>query len=111
MEEIKDPHIVSRWLIESGIRDSFDTEGLDFSVRIYDRGEIITSPDKRTDDLMFIAGGRGEIYGIRQDGSLNPVALVSAPGIIGDFEFVDSGSAPFYVEARERMVCIVLSIA
>lgn len=83
MEERKDSATVLDWLQRSGVQDSFDTSGLEFSVRIYGKGEIITSPDKPADNLMFIAEGSGEIYGIRQDGSLNPVALVSAPGIIG----------------------------
>ena len=108
MEERKDSATVLDWLQRSGVQDSFDTSGLEFSVRIYGKGEIITSPDKPADNLMFIAEGSGEIYGIRQDGSLNPVALVSAPGIIGDFEFIGTGGTPFYVEARTAMTCIVL---
>ena len=108
MEERKDSATVLDWLQRSGVQDSFDTSGLEFSVRIYGKGEIITSPDKPADNLMFIAEGSGEIYGIRQDGSLNPVALVSAPGIIGDFEFIGTGGTPFYVEARTAMICIVL---
>lgn len=108
MEEIYDSSIVEEWLAGSGIRDRFDTEEMQFSVRRYSKGEIIASPDRPVRGLMFIAEGSGGIYGIRKDGSLNPVSLVSSPGIIGDFEFLEAWMTPFYVEAMTGMVCIVL---
>ena len=108
MEEIYDSSIVEEWLAGSGIRDRFDTEEMQFSVRRYSKGEIIASPDRPVRGLMFIAEGSGGIYGIRKDGSLNPVSLVSSPGIIGDFEFLEAGMTPFYMEAMTGMVCIVL---
>ena len=103
MEEIYDSSIVEEWLAGSGIRDRFDTEEMQFSVRRYSKGEIIASPDRPVRGLMFIAEGSGGIYGIRKDGSLNPVSLVSSPGIIGDFEFRDLLSILSHIVASLRM--------
>ncbi len=109
MERTNDPRLVEYWLDKGKIRDHFSTKDLKFSVCQYKKGELITVPDKKLEDILFVVDGTVRIYAIREDGALSPVNQQNAPTILGDMEFSSQEDPPFFTEAVTDVVCAAVS--
>lgn len=83
MKTIRDKKLLAYWLEKSGTADCFSTPGLSFSLRRYEKGEPVTVPGKRMEELLFVVEGTVRIYGIRSNGSISPVNQQSAPPAAG----------------------------
>ena len=57
---------------------------------------------------MVLIAGQGQIYGIREDGSVTPVNRHEAPVLLGDAEFVMGGASSLFTEARTTVICAAL---
>lgn len=109
MEAINDSRYIESVAKEWGIDDFLSGSGEARAYR-YERGEIITSPSMPSEEIMFIVDGSAAIYGIRADGSSFPLSIIKAPEIIGDLEFTAGASTAFFVEARETVTAVALSL-
>ena len=89
MIKIQDPEQIQSWLEKGNIRSYFSTPNLNFLVYQYEKGEKITSPDKKLKEIVFITEGTIRIYGFRDNGTVTPVNQQTAPVIIGDIALVE----------------------
>lgn len=110
MRKLRDSKQIHDWIEKGNVRGYFSTPDLNFLVYQYEKGEKITSPDKRLEEILFITEGTIRIYGIRDDGTVTPVNQQNAPTILGDIEFVEPGTTPFFTEAVTGVTCIALPI-
>lgn len=110
MKTVKDEKLLAHWLEKSGIADCFSTPGLRFSLRRYDKGEPVTVPGRKMEELLFVVEGTVRIYGIRSNGSISPVNQQSAPLLLGDMELFGQGETPFFTDAVTPLSCLVLPV-
>lgn len=108
MQTLSDARLLSEMLQSRGILDRFDTRGLDFRLVRFRKGELLVAPFRPMDTFYFLVRGRVNIYGLREDGSSFSVYLADSGGVLGDIEFIEGGSLPFYTEAREEVLCVAL---
>lgn len=88
----------------------FDSEGLQFKLVKYRKGELLIAPFKPIDALLFLIKGKVSIYGLREDGSNFSVFLAGQSILLGDMEFIRKEPLPFYTEALEDVLCVALPI-
>lgn len=110
MQRITDAVQIAQWLEQGSIRSFFDTPDLVFHARRCEKGEILTSPYKPTNELLFLTEGTVQIYGLQEDGSLRPISLTQSPALLGDVEFCSGGHSTFFAEARTEVLCLTLSV-
>ncbi|MCD7809566.1 MAG: cyclic nucleotide-binding domain-containing protein [Erysipelotrichaceae bacterium] len=101
---------IQQWIKENHIYEYFDTSNLIFDAYSYDKGELITSPNKILNTVMFFISGSVKIYGIREDGSVSSINHLDSPFMIGDLEFSNHGLSPFFTESNTETICLSLSI-
>lgn len=109
LKKIQDKEQIEYWLEKGNIRGYFDTPDLIFQLFCYEKGEYITVPGKRMDNILFMVEGTARIYGVRKDGILSTVNQIESPAVLGDLEYPDRGAAPFYTEAKTQVTCLSLS--
>lgn len=110
MKKIRDAKQIDRWLEKGNIRDYFSTPDLHFLIYQYKKGEQITSPDKKLEEILFVEEGTIRVYGLRDNGTVSPVNQQTAPMILGDIEFAQRGNPPFFTEAVTDVTCIALPV-
>lgn len=110
MKTITDTKLIQQWIKENHIYNYFDTKDLIFEAYSYDKGELITSPNKILNTVMFFISGSVKIYGIREDGSLSSINHLDSPFMIGDLEFSNHGLSPFFTESNTETICLSLSV-
>lgn len=111
MRRITNPKQIEAWLAKGSVRDWFDTRDLSFQAFAYEKGEYLTSPQKRLDWLLFLVEGSVRIYGIHESGTLLPVDRLRPFALLGDLEFVEEGRSTFYAEASTPAVCLALPVS
>ena len=114
MREIRDRNLIEKWMEDCGVRKHFDTPGLEFRAVIYERGEMVLSPEAMMEDILFLADGTIYIYGIREDGTMRPITSIASrkgTALLGDMEFCKGTASPLCVEARTQTVFLVLSVS
>ncbi|WP_322169086.1 cyclic nucleotide-binding domain-containing protein [Acutalibacter caecimuris] len=110
MKYIDQPGLLEQLLDERRIRQRFSTQGLDFQLVQFEKGELLTAPHKPMDALLFLARGRVSIYGLREDGSSFSVFLAGQDVLLGDMEFIRRETLPFFTEALDRVLCVALPV-
>lgn len=110
VREIRDEALIQRWLTRERIAQQMDVTRLAFWAVRYDAGEMISTPDRPLDKLLFLTEGSVRIYGIRANGGLAPVNLVTKPAILGDVEFCRSGAPHFFAQAQTPVGCLALPL-
>lgn len=110
MKQISNPRLLAQMLSKWDIPGRFDTQTLDFHLVRFQKGELLVAPFRPVDSLLFVAEGRVNIYGIREDGSVFSVYLVGPGALLGDIEFIRGGDLSLYAEALESVLCVSLSM-
>lgn len=110
MREILDELRVHQWVESEDIVRYFDTRDLPFRARLYEKGELMVSPDNPLTDILFVVRGIVQIYNLSKDGRLSPVQLLTCPALLGDMEFCHHTASPFFAEAKTQVICLSLSI-
>lgn len=108
MQKLHDPDQIARWLEEGTIRAYFDTPDLPFEVWQYEKGELLSTPERPTSALLFIIRGSVQIYGVRDNGNLLPVNQSEGPTLIGDIEFCCKTRPVFFARAQTPVLCAAL---
>ncbi len=104
------------YYLEHGrIRDCFQDPDLPFRLIRYQKGEMLTSPEKPLKELLFLVEGSVRVYGLREDGSILSISMGQNPRrediqMLGDMEFARKDTLSFYVEAMEDLVGIALPL-
>ena len=110
MKEITDKKKIEAWKKASGIQQYFDTPDLQFRACCYSRGELLSAPMNPLDQIVFLVQGSIQIYGIREEGSVIRVDLVSQPTVLGDLEYCTGGETILYAEAVTEVICLTLPL-
>ncbi len=110
MKYLSDPALLNEILKKWDIPGRFDAGELEFRLARVEKGELLTAPFKSMDELMFMAEGTVNIYGLREDGSMFSVYRVGSGVLLGDIEFVQGTPLPFYAEAAEDTLCVSLAM-
>lgn len=111
MEVLHKPALMKYYLERYGIMESFSTLNLQFRLLRFEKGEYLTSPDKRMDEILFLVKGNVQIYNLQSDSGISPVAPVCPGAIFGDMEFATGHPSAFYTEAMNTVLCIGLSLS
>ena len=101
MKELNEPDQIELYIRKSGIKEKLSTEGIIFKVFRYEKGELLASPVKPLDHILFPVEGKAVIYGIRNDGTSFPISEIRKGDIIGDVEFTGSDEPVLFVEASK----------
>lgn len=109
MNELFDSEKINDYLERYHIREIFETKELDFRLFVYEKGELIVNAEDTLSYFRFLVEGSFWIYAIREDGSYFRIGQGEAPALFGDVEFASGAVSPFYAEAAERVLCVVLS--
>ncbi len=110
MKYFSDPALLEKILKKWDIPGRFDTKELEFRLVRFQKGELLTAPFKPMTEFLFLATGKVNIYGLREDGGMVSVYLVDQGALLGDIEFVRKADLPFYAEAIEDTLCVSLSM-
>lgn len=111
MEHISSPRLLARLRQELQLDRRFlSVEGLDFRLARFQKGELLAAPHKPMEQFLFLARGRVNIYGLRENGGSFSVYLAGWNALLGDMEFIRREPSPFFAEAMEEVLCVTLSI-
>lgn len=110
MKVIQDQSMVRELVRREKIEDYFDTKNLSFELYQYEKGEILASPDRPIQSILFLAEGMVQIYGILSDGGKLSVRLMEKPTILGDVEFCRNVQSPLFTEAMTKVTCLALPL-
>ena len=91
-----------------GLSELYSAVPRAFHLARFQKGELLTGPTAPLENLLFLAEGSVHIYGLRENGSSFSVYLADQRTILGDFEFLQHTALPFYTEAAEDVLCILL---
>lgn len=108
MKTILDKNTVRELIKREKLEDYFDTRDLPFELYQYEKGEILSSPDKPLSGILFLIEGTVQIYGILSNGGKLSVRLMEKPTILGDVEFCQNVQSPLFTEAITRVKCLAL---
>lgn len=110
MKVIKDEDKIREFVRKENIENYFETKNLTFSMYQYEKGEIIASPDRPLNSILFVVDGIIQIYGILSDGGKLASGLMGKMTILGDVEFCGDTTSPLFSEAMTEVTCLALPL-
>ena len=108
MKELSQAEAVRLFRTHETVSSCFEQDDLAFSAYQYQKGELLCSPHHPLQKMLFVVKGTVRIYALGKDGSLSPVHLMTAPGMLGDLEFCCGRVYSLYVEAQTPTTCLAL---
>ena len=111
MREIKDQKDIDKLILKNDITKYLKDKGIIFRMVQYENGEIIINMKEETEFMKFVMEGFIQIYGLRYDGSIYPVRYIDDFTVLGDVELIQETSAEFFVEAKSKVLCLLISIS
>ena len=76
IKKVYDKDIVEDSIRKAKLSDKFRTEGLDFFVILYQRGEFLSTPDSQMPYFQFLVRGSVALYYLDENGDRRNVALM-----------------------------------
>lgn len=114
MKVLNDPALLQRCIDKGGVAAAFEDARLPFKLVEFERGELLSYSCNARENLQFVVEGQFFIYALRENGSRYLVSEVDCaeggPMILGDVEFSYEGYEGFLVEARSRVLAVVLPL-
>lgn len=111
MRRISAPQKIEQLLAQFEILSLFSTKNLSFSLLEYQPGEFLTSPNAKTQRLLFLVSGTVAIRSIRIDGSEYLLTSGDRFSMLGDVEFVTKQLPAFYAQASTVVLALALPLA
>lgn len=111
MKKIFHKQAAERILKEYDIEKLFDSEDIHFIIIQYDKGEYLEEAFSDADYFQFVISGDITVFCIRPDGSRFTLDDTTAPYIIGDLEFVNTGmNNNVFVQANTDVITLAVSL-
>lgn len=110
MKIIQDQNKIRELIEREKISDYFDSIDLPFELHQYEKGEVLASPNRPLQSLLFLTDGTLQVYGILSDGGKLSIRLIEKPAILGDVEFCTDILSPLFTEAMTPVTCLALPI-
>lgn len=108
MKELSQAEAMRLFRTQEAVSSCFEQDDPAFSAYQYQKGELLCSPHHPLQKMLFVVKGTVRIYALGKDGSLSPVHLMTAPGMLGDLEFCCGRAYSLYVEAQTPTTCLAL---
>ena len=108
MKKIFERSAVEECLRKSKLAEQFCTEGLDFFVIQYQRGELLSVPGCPIPNFQFLVRGSVVLYYLDEGGNRRDAALLDEQGVLGDMEFSLGNLPVFYIEAVTPVTALAL---
>lgn len=110
MEVLRRPAQLRAYLERFRIGSKFSAPDLQFRLLRFGKGECLTAPYQKLEDILFLVKGSVKIYHLRADGGISPVAFVTPGAVFGDMEFATGHPSAYYSETMSEVLCIGLSL-
>lgn len=110
MEYIRNKTALERALETAGIPAYFETEGLNFRLVSFEKGELLSSPVRPLRDLLFVLEGTVQVYLLREDGSSILISRGLGQTVLGTVEFARRGLPALFTEATSDLLCVALPL-
>jgi len=111
LEVLHRPGLLQAYFEQFHIGSKFTAADLQFRLLRFGKGEFLTAPYRKLEDILFLVKGCAKIYHLRADGGISPVASVTSGTIFGDVEFATGHPTAFYSETMSEALCIGLSLS
>lgn len=111
MEVLHRPAQLQAYLEKYHIGSKFASSGLRFHLLRFGKGECLTAPYQQLEDILFLVKGSVNIYYLRSDGGISPVASAAPGAVFGDVEFATGHPTAFYSETTSEVLCVGLPLA
>ena len=111
MEVLHRPAQLQAYFEQFHIGSKFTAPDLQFRLLRFEKGECLTAPYQKLDDILFLVKGSVKIYHLRSDGGFSPVGSVTPGAVFGDVEFATGHPTAYYSEAMSEALCIGLSLS
>lgn len=109
MRKISDQNRIKKAIEHLDLNSEFETEYLQFEIRIYAKGEQIVSPLNPMKQFIFIISGTVRIYQLDEDSTIHSLINVHNRGSLGYNEFCfDNNDYTLYAEALTQVICLTL---
>lgn len=110
MEVLHRPAQLQAYFDRFHIGSKFTTPDLQFRLLRFGKGECLTAPYQKLEDILFLVKGCVKIYHLRSDGGVSPVASVTPGAVFGDVEFSTGHPSAYYSETVSEALCIGVSL-
>ena len=109
MRKISEQNKINKAIKELDLNSEFDTESLQFEIRIYEKGEQIVSPLIPLTQFMFVISGTVRVYNLDEDSNIHSHINLHNREILGYNEFCfDNNDYTIYADALEEVTCLTL---
>lgn len=108
MKTISQKDMIQHYVQKYHIESLFEHEHEPFSLKKYEKGELILQPAIPNDQFYFVVAGCIHIYSIHDDGSVSTLSIDDHLILLGDLEYVNHMSAPYFVEAQSEVMTLCL---
>ena len=110
MKAIRDPEQVKSCYEKHHGEQYFELPPSAFHLRIYEEGELLSSPLRPMDHLLLLLEGKLHLYDLNQHGRQLPLGAASGVLLLGDMEFATGTETMFYAHAQSQILCLALPI-
>lgn len=110
MRRIFDPQILQEQLKNINLSQWFSSENLAFTLVEFASGDVITSPNRKTQQLYLMLSGDIAVRSILPDGREYLLATGSGITLLGDVEFVTDAPPSFWAQAVTPALALCLSL-
>ncbi len=84
MEVLHNPAQMKSYMEKYRIAERFSAPNLQFRLLRFEKGEFLTAPHKRLDEILFFVEGNVQIYHVRTDSGVSHVAQAYPGEVFGD---------------------------
>lgn len=109
MRKISDQNRINKAIEHLDLCSEFDTESLQFEIRIYEKGEQIVSPLNPMKQFIFVISGTVRVYQLDEDSIIHSLINLHNREILGYNEFCfDNNDYTLYAEVLAQSICLIL---
>ena len=109
MRKISSQNRINKAIDQLDLSSEFDTESLQFEIRIYEKGEQIVSPLNPMKEFIFIISGTVRVYQLEEDSTIQSLINLHNREILGYHEFCfENNDYTLYAEALAQVICLIL---
>lgn len=109
MKKLSDPKKILKAIEQLELASEFNTQSLQFEIRIYEKGEQLVSPLNPLTYFIFVISGSVRVYQLDEDSIIHSLININSRELLGYNEFCfNSNEYTLYAEALSQVVCLVL---
>lgn len=107
MKRLRGTQMLEAYLNQYGIRELFDTPGIEFDLFSYEQGEVIAKPFSH---VFFQVHGSIRVYALFETGETVQINYSDSFMVVGDLEFAGTSSYKNFYEAATDCQLVGVSL-